>query len=1568
MLEAKRSNNAEEMKSALEEACTMICVGGENFVRNLEVHEYIEAFLVFLPEQSTCVLAMRGIATLADCVPKACPVMIAMDIIPTLVKYLKRESFLVENSAFTEELLKTVSILSLESHETMLRSEALTALVLVSRRLPNRLKLSSLQCVMNFISVSKPRDIKQIEDVLPMLGTLLEEQFHSESLHFTGELEVVKNVGSCFAYAIDRLLISETASEKFFIGPGGCIIPSTVRLFHISGTAEVTAALRKVAVGVLSAVFLVSPLVALKEFSSHHVFQSVLNSLMSLITPVEESISFESLETNDRSQATAIEHLPLLSNEHQCIPLLEFLLLVLPRAPETWDEGNITLPRHSWQWEDDFHNRNEYEEDQAEVLEEEYQKQRSTRRFFPFEILHGSRTFSVNFEHMRFLNSHGDLSRPFFRGALLTGFYHRRPLMLMSSCPCDGNPSPNVAPSSAPPSDPPAPSCFSACWSRFCSQGNAKLDDSPSDVKNYWYDAREHRVLHASVRLALCESTWIRLLLSTCVPTLLSVLGAIVTYPSIRHASVLLLRCMSLTMEFITKTHDIAPKALELLVHEIPTIVESLSTIVRNIPHDIATHFFCTYPLHPTAMLPGSATVQIPNRYADTFLSVCHIVRFLMTISEEKTSKAAFQHKIHTRLTVLPNEFQSALDLLVDVSEPRDEVQLIFAVPAPNPPIAAQEQPPNNRNSCPMHSTKVRYLTDTLAILRSINRSLNTCFVAPQLLRQRGKLREPIGNKSCWEILLLTLGALSTDEVTLEDFHIENPTALRTLLTGLQQSRARGDLHWIPQHSIIHANNFVTNIARRLGAFAEPTPDTYYSDSHRTSHSPVPLPLQSLEERLVRPLSIKIAPYNVDASPPNPQTFTLDGVPLKVVPVIGDFDDQLFALPFATISSLEKAVFNKVKALLNHATDVNVMDAGGWYPHTSRQLFENPAPRPNTDFHVLLFIGGVPLREPAMTTLDALTWLSPTASSLRALVESPPSQQRNAVSKAVNTWLTQHVIHFLIVETPPPPLRKTPRGCSCIPNSGYLCTPMHIYENLRMKNEENVATLCLEILHLLTPALRRPSQIVPGALRKMYSCVVQNAFAYSLTFLLTSLAPLGHPVVHSNRLEVDLPSYALWNFSQVFPLQLRRAVFMQTLITATNLALKAAQTSLMNHRSPVVGAEWMTTTGHIQPASGFFGFSALLVNNLTLPKKLKVTVSRENIIRDAQKVFETHAAAPLPFDVEFKDEPGSGLGPTLEFFHVLGRELQKHSGLWLSSVGVGDGVTTDLGVFPAWPLSTEKIKLFELLGSVCGRALREHRHTCIKLHTLFWRSLLGEDLLQEASFNFALLDSQMESSLRHLVEMSASELNDAGLAWVVPGTEIQLVEGEEQSLVTKENVELYAQAVRNHFLVRSLTEPVTAFWRGIQKVFSPCHLRLFSAEELQSLLYGVQGKVWAGPSQLADDIICDHGYSMSSKPVRYLIETVGRWNEEWQRKFLLFISGSDSLPIGGLNPKITVVRRDVDDPKPGGTPHQIIVDRTLPTVNTCFHYLKLPEYSSMEVIQARLFYAVSEGQNSFALS
>ena len=43
-------------------------------------------------------------------------------------------------------------------------------------------------------------------------------------------------------------------------------------------------------------------------------------------------------------------------------------------------------------------------------------------------------------------------------------------------------------------------------------------------------------------------------------------------------------------------------------------------------------------------------------------------------------------------------------------------------------------------------------------------------------------------------------------------------------------------------------------------------------------------------------------------------------------------------------------------------------------------------------------------------------------------------------------------------------------------------------------------------------------------------------------------------------------------------------------------------------------------------------------------------------------------------------------------------------------------------------------------------------------------------------------------------------------------------------------------------------------------------------------------------------------------------------------------------------------------------------DADLPSVMTCANYIKLPPYSSKEVMRQRLMYAISEGQGSFDLS
>ena len=54
---------------------------------------------------------------------------------------------------------------------------------------------------------------------------------------------------------------------------------------------------------------------------------------------------------------------------------------------------------------------------------------------------------------------------------------------------------------------------------------------------------------------------------------------------------------------------------------------------------------------------------------------------------------------------------------------------------------------------------------------------------------------------------------------------------------------------------------------------------------------------------------------------------------------------------------------------------------------------------------------------------------------------------------------------------------------------------------------------------------------------------------------------------------------------------------------------------------------------------------------------------------------------------------------------------------------------------------------------------------------------------------------------------------------------------------------------------------------------------------------------------------------------------------------------------------MTVVRKDVHPP-----------DHYLPSVLTCANYIKLPDYSSQEVLREKLWLAVNEGHSCFHLS
>lgn len=87
----------------------------------------------------------------------------------------------------------------------------------------------------------------------------------------------------------------------------------------------------------------------------------------------------------------------------------------------------------------------------------------------------------------------------------------------------------------------------------------------------------------------------------------------------------------------------------------------------------------------------------------------------------------------------------------------------------------------------------------------------------------------------------------------------------------------------------------------------------------------------------------------------------------------------------------------------------------------------------------------------------------------------------------------------------------------------------------------------------------------------------------------------------------------------------------------------------------------------------------------------------------------------------------------------------------------------------------------------------------------------------------------------------------------------------------------------------------------------------------------------------------------------------------------MFVCGTPRLPIGGfaaLRPLLTVVRKEV--PSTGGRGEKreggaLAADLYLPSCSTCQVYLKLPAYSSEEVLREKLKQAMTLGQEHFAL-
>ncbi|KAJ2524234.1 Ubiquitin fusion degradation protein 4 [Coemansia sp. RSA 2049] len=317
--------------------------------------------------------------------------------------------------------------------------------------------------------------------------------------------------------------------------------------------------------------------------------------------------------------------------------------------------------------------------------------------------------------------------------------------------------------------------------------------------------------------------------------------------------------------------------------------------------------------------------------------------------------------------------------------------------------------------------------------------------------------------------------------------------------------------------------------------------------------------------------------------------------------------------------------------------------------------------------------------------------------------------------------------------------------------------------------------------------------------------------------------------------------------------------------------------------------------------------------------------------------------------------------------------------------------------------SDRSVNMFQFIGHFVAKGLVDNRILDLPLHEEFWaavhrhsKATVSKANVSSACWTWGQLESldpqfadslwylqqfvdaknkiyarndfTMEQQQRKVSEIRDSKtqarVEDLALDFTLPGNPtIELRPGGADIPVTINNVHTYIDLVAQWTLYTGVCTQVAAFCEGFNRIFPVSNLSIFTPAELCRIF---------GPSKSSEDwtvttisstIELGDGYSLTSPPVKMMIDLLESFSVAERREFLLFSTGSPRLPIGGfqaLSPPLKLVLKNSESP--------LIPDDYLPSVMTCSNLIKLPAYSSFEILKKRWNQAVSEGCHSFHLS
>uniref|UniRef100_A0A8C7R9G1 HECT and RLD domain containing E3 ubiquitin protein ligase 4 n=1 Tax=Oncorhynchus mykiss TaxID=8022 RepID=A0A8C7R9G1_ONCMY len=305
---------------------------------------------------------------------------------------------------------------------------------------------------------------------------------------------------------------------------------------------------------------------------------------------------------------------------------------------------------------------------------------------------------------------------------------------------------------------------------------------------------------------------------------------------------------------------------------------------------------------------------------------------------------------------------------------------------------------------------------------------------------------------------------------------------------------------------------------------------------------------------------------------------------------------------------------------------------------------------------------------------------------------------------------------------------------------------------------------------------------------------------------------------------------------------------------------------------------------------------------------LILIVRRENIVGDTMEVLRKSKNVDYkkPLKVIFVGEEAVDAGGVRkEFFLLIMREL----------------LDPKYGMFRYYEESRLiwfDIDLFHLIGVICGLAI--YNLTIVDLHfpVALYKKLLKRNPTLD---DLKELMPDVGRSLQQLLDYTEDDVEDT---FCLNFT--------------------FVSAYVDYIFNKSVAALFESFFAGFHKVCGGKVLELFQPNELQAMVIGNTNYDWKELEKYKGE------YWAENPTIKFFWEVFHDLSLEKKKLFLLFLTGSDRIPILGMKSLKLVIQ-----PTGGG-------EHYLPVAHTCFNLLDLPKYSSRETLQNKLLQAIDHNQ------